>query len=413
MNAQVLESVGNITYKDVPKPMLSFGDVLVEVKAAGICGSDIPRIYTNGAHNMPLIPGHEFAGQVVCAPGVGARWMGKRVGVFPLIPCRKCPQCLEKKYEMCNHYDYLGSRSDGAYAEFVKVPRWNLIELPDNVSFEVAAMLEPMAVALHAIRQTGLDIHFSPKNQPAPAQPENSSANSENTISLGSSNDFVSLQNVDKQNTKNDKIADITVNSAKESNFTEIDHPKALVIGLGTIGLFVCMHLSAMGIDVYAIGNKDYQKDQAISIGLPKDHIRIGKDIESNTAWLYERTDGMYADLVFECVGRQETLVEAIESAKPAGTVVTVGNPFSDMTLPRDTYWKILRRQLTLSGTWNSSFTHEDSDDWNTVIRMLAEGPIHPENLISHRFPLEDLTKGLEIMRDKTEPYTKVMITNE
>lgn len=379
MNAQVLESVGNITYKDVPKPMLSFGDVLVEVKAAGICGSDIPRIYTNGAHNMPLIPGHEFAGQVVCAPGVGARWMGKRVGVFPLIPCRKCPQCLEKKYEMCNHYDYLGSRSDGAYAEYVKVPRWNLIELPDNVSFEVAAMLEPMAVALHAIRQAGLDIN------PADGQGQS----------------IASLENVDNKE------------NADTPNFTDVHQPKALVIGLGTIGLFVCMHLSAMGIETYAIGNKDYQKDQALSIGLDEDHIKIGKDVEANNSWIYERTDGNYADFVFECVGRQETLVEALESAKPAGTVVTVGNPFSDMTLPRDTYWKILRSQLTLCGTWNSSFTHEDHDDWNTVIRMLSEGLIHPENLISHRFPLEDLTKGLEIMRDKTEPYTKVMITNE
>lgn len=379
MNAQVLESVGNITYKDVPKPMLSFGDVLVEVKAAGICGSDIPRIYTNGAHNMPLIPGHEFAGQVVCAPGVGARWMGKRVGVFPLIPCRKCPQCLEKKYEMCNHYDYLGSRSDGAYADFVKVPRWNLIELPDNVSYEVAAMLEPMAVALHAIRQAGLDIN------PADGQGQS----------------IASLENIDNKE------------NADTPNFTDVQQPKALVIGLGTIGLFVCMHLSAMGIETYAIGNRDYQKDQALSIGLDEDHIKIGKDVEANTSWIYERTDGNYADFVFECVGRQETLVEAIESAKPAGTVVTVGNPFSDMTLPRDTYWKILRSQLTLCGTWNSSFIHEDHDDWNTVIRMLSEGLIHPENLISHRFPLEDLTKGLEIMRDKTEPYTKVMITNE
>ena len=377
MNAQVLENIGNITYKDVPKPMLGFGDVLVEVKAAGICGSDIPRIYTNGAHNMPLIPGHEFAGQVVCAPGVGAKWMGKRVGVFPLIPCHKCPQCLEKKYEMCNHYDYLGSRSDGAYAEFVKVPRWNLIELPDNVSFEVAAMLEPMAVALHAIRQAGLDIN--------PAD--------------GKGQSIASLENLDNKE------------NADTPNFTDVHQPKALVIGLGTIGLFVCMHLSAMGIETYAIGNKDYQKDQALSIGLDEDHIKIGKDVEANTSWIYERTDGNYADFVFECVGRQETLVEAIESAKPAGTVVTVGNPFSDMTLPRDTYWKILRSQLTLCGTWNSSFIHEDHDDWNTVIRMLSEGLIHPENLISHRFPLEDLTKGLEIMRDKTEPYTKVMIT--
>lgn len=379
MHAQVLESVGNITYKEVPKPMLSFGDVLVEVKAAGICGSDIPRIYTNGAHNMPLIPGHEFAGKVVCAPGVGAKWMGKRVGVFPLIPCHNCPQCLEKKYEMCKHYDYLGSRSDGAYADFVKVPRWNLIELPDNVSYEVAAMLEPMAVALHAIRQAGLDIN------PADGQGQS----------------IASLENVDNKE------------NADTPNFTDVHQPKALVIGLGTIGLFVCMHLSAMGIETYAIGNKDYQKDQALSIGLDEEHIKIGKDVEANTSWIYERTDGNYADFVFECVGRQETLVEALESAKPAGTVVTVGNPFSDMTLPRDTYWKILRSQLTLCGTWNSSFTHEDHDDWNTVIRMLSEGLIHPENLISHRFPLEDLTKGLEIMRDKTEPYTKVMITNE
>ena len=98
--------------------------------------------------------------------------------------------------------------------------------------------------------------------------------------------------------------------------YETVDQPKALVIGLGTIGFFVCMHLSAMGLDVYAIGNKDYQKDQAISIGIPKDHIRIGKDIESNTAWLYERTDGANADVVFECVGRQETLVEAHRSSK-------------------------------------------------------------------------------------------------
>ena len=99
MYAMNLESVGKLEYVELDKPKIGFNDVLVEVKAAGICGSDIPRIYETGAHNMPLIPGHEFAGEVVCAPGVGSKWLGKRVGVFPLIPCRKCAPCLDRKYD--------------------------------------------------------------------------------------------------------------------------------------------------------------------------------------------------------------------------------------------------------------------------------------------------------------------------
>ena len=73
--------------------------------------------------------------------------------VFPLIPCRKCIPCKNKRFEMCRHYSYLGSRSDGGFAEYVAVPVWNLIELPESVSFEQAAMMEPMAVAVHAMRE--------------------------------------------------------------------------------------------------------------------------------------------------------------------------------------------------------------------------------------------------------------------
>ena len=129
--------------------------MLIAVKACGICGSDIPRAYRDGAHNMPLVIGHEFSGCVsaVC-DGVSSEWIGKNVGVFPLIPCRKCKPCLNRQYEMCRHYDYLGSRSNGGFAEYVTVPEWNIIELPEGVSYEAAAMIEPMAVAVHAMRRT-------------------------------------------------------------------------------------------------------------------------------------------------------------------------------------------------------------------------------------------------------------------
>ena len=80
-------------------------------------------------------------------------WIGKRTGVFPLIPCRRCRSCSERRYEMCRGYSYLGSRRDGGFAEYVVVPEWNLIELAANVSYEEAAMSEPMAVAVHAIRR--------------------------------------------------------------------------------------------------------------------------------------------------------------------------------------------------------------------------------------------------------------------
>ena len=142
MKAWVLEDVGDIQYKEAAKPHISENEVLVAVKAAGICGSYIPRIYQTGAHQMPLIPGHEFAGQVVqTGENADAKWRNKRVGIFPLIPCWKCIACIKGQYELCRNYSYLGSRRDGGFAEYVAVPERNLIELPENVSYEEAAML--------------------------------------------------------------------------------------------------------------------------------------------------------------------------------------------------------------------------------------------------------------------------------
>lgn len=73
--------------------------------------------------------------------------------MFPLIPCGKCKCCQDKRYEMCSNYNYLGSRCNGGLAEYVAVPEWNLLELTENISYRQAAMLEPMAVAVHAMRQ--------------------------------------------------------------------------------------------------------------------------------------------------------------------------------------------------------------------------------------------------------------------
>lgn len=352
MKSQNLYGINILKFEEVNTPKFMENEAIVQVKAAGICGSDIPRIYKTGAHRHPLIPGHEFSGKVVeVGAEVDSKWVGKRVGIFPLIPCKECGPCLDHNYEMCRNYDYLGSRRDGGFAEYVVVPEWNLIELPDSVTYEQAAMLEPMAVAAHAFR-----------------------------VALGdkSASDFA----------KNINIA---------------------VCGLGTIGLLITMLLKQAGFNnILLIGNKEAQMKAAEKLGISNDNYCDSKQINVSE-WIFTQTNQNGVDVFFECVGKNETIAQAIDLCAPAGKVTLVGNPYSDIDLDKQIYWKILRNQLSVKGIWNSSYTHEKDDDWHYVLHLLENQSIHPEVFISHRYELENLHKGLEIMRDKTEDYIKVM----
>lgn len=345
MKAWVLHNVGDLRLETVGEPVLGEHEVLVEIKAVGICGSDIPRIYQNGAYHHPLIPGHEFAGVVVKTGTLAdTSWIGQRVGVFPLIPCKECAPCRQKQYELCRNYSYLGSRTDGGFAEYAAVPEENLIRLPDNVSFEEAAMLEPMAVAVHAMRRIEADA--------------------------------------------SGRIA---------------------VCGAGTIGLLLYLFLKEAGMkNIVVFGNKEFQKQILMNLGLREDDYC---DIRGQDAgqWLLDRTDGLGVDVFFECVGKNETFVQALNQTAFSGKIMLMGNPFGDMNLERSVYWKILRNQITVKGNWNSTFTHEPSDDWHYVLERLEKKRIKPAELITHRFKLEELEQGFHIMRDKTEDYVKIM----
>lgn len=351
MKAWVLHGIGDLRYEDADMPLLRPDEVLVEIEACGICGSDIPRIYQTGTYHFPTIPGHEFSGMV---KGIGSRvdscCLGKRVGVFPLIPCMECEQCQRQQYEMCRHYSYLGSRTDGGFAEYVAVPQWNLMELPGNISFEQAAMLEPMAVAVHAMR-SAFDGY--------------------------------------KELTEQTRIA---------------------VCGFGTIGVLLAMFLLEAGCrNLLVVGNKDFQREVAAELGIPAENIldSRGKD---TALWLMERTGGHGPDIFFDCVGRQEVLTAGMNATATGGVIQLVGNPASDMLLDKNAYWNILRRQLTLRGSWNSSYTQSDDDDWHYCLKRLSGERIHPERFITHRLRLSELWQGIHIMRDKTEEYGKVMI---
>lgn len=152
----------------------------------------------------------------------------------------------------------------------------------------------------------------------------------------------------------------------------------------------------------------DRSRNQVISMGIPPERY-CDSHRHSAGAWLRERG----VDLFFECTGRNEALSWGIDSMRPMGRVVLVGNPFSDMTLEKDIYWKILRNQLTVTGTWNSSFTGKAEDDWHYVLDRLEQGAVRPAELITHRLPLAGLLDGLIIMKEKKEDCCKIVVCPE
>jgi L-iditol 2-dehydrogenase len=156
MKGAVLHAPGDVRFEDVPIPSIRPTEVLLRVKAAGNCGSDLKRIMVEGTHVFPCIPGHEFSGEVAeVGEGVEGWQPGDRVTAAPMLPCFRCEWCLQGQYNLCDDYDYVGSRSHGAFAEYMKIPAFNLVKLPDTVSDEAGAMTDPAGVALHALRRAG------------------------------------------------------------------------------------------------------------------------------------------------------------------------------------------------------------------------------------------------------------------
>jgi L-iditol 2-dehydrogenase len=140
---------------DWPLPRLPEGWALVKVSYAGICGSDIPRFFTTGSYHSPMIIGHEFSG-VVAKSTPGRIAEGTPVAVLPIIPCGTCEGCLTTGQPFhCDHYQFIGSRNDGGFAEYCAVKEENLFPLAEGQDLKVGAMIELFAVGLHVVRRSG------------------------------------------------------------------------------------------------------------------------------------------------------------------------------------------------------------------------------------------------------------------
>ena len=347
MKACVLYAVGDLRYEEAPKPSPGKNEVLIKIKASGVCGSDIPRVFTKGTYHFPTIPGHEFAGQIVeVGEGTDSRLVGRKAAVFPLLPCKKCEACNIGEYAQCKEYNYFGSRCDGGFAEYIAVPVWNLVMVPDSLSYEEAAMAEPAAVAVHALRQASIEIGDS-----------------------------------------------------------------VVIFGAGPIGLMLGQWAQAWGAGKVLLVDIDEGKI-AFAKEMGFENVWNSKNGEP-IKWIHEMTGNRGADLAVEGAGVSSTLEQCLGCVRPFGRIVAMGNPAGDMKLSQKAYWELLRKQLTISGTWNSSFVSLPKNDWDLAINAMAQGMINVKPFITHKFSLKQCNEALIMMKDRSTFFNKVMFVME
>ena len=151
MKAALVYGIDDIRYEDTPDPGIEKDDqVKIRVKACGICRSDVPRVLNGTARYYPIILGHEFSGIVEeVGPNVTKVKPGDHVAGVPLIPCFECDDCKRGDYSLCKNYSFVGSRQQGAYADYCVIPETNVVKIPENTPWNQGALIETSTVALH------------------------------------------------------------------------------------------------------------------------------------------------------------------------------------------------------------------------------------------------------------------------
>ena len=157
MFQQVMAAPKKVMFQEIAIPELKPGEVLVKIRRIGVCGSDI-HVY-HGKHpftSYPITQGHEVSGEI-CALGDGVENLeiGWKVTIQPQVVCGKCYPCVHNKYNLCEHLKVMGFQTTGTASEYFAVDAAKITRLPETISFDEGAMIEPLAVAVHAIRRAG------------------------------------------------------------------------------------------------------------------------------------------------------------------------------------------------------------------------------------------------------------------
>lgn len=292
MKALVLKEYNLFEVADVDAPKPGDNDVLVAVKACGICGSDVHGMDgSTGRRIPPIIMGHEAAGVIAEVGSAVTEWaVGERVTFDSTVYCGKCAYCREGRINLCDNRRVLGVscedyRQHGAFAEYIAVPQHILYRLPDSVSFVQAAMVEALSIAAHAVGIT-------------PVAPGDC----------------------------------------------------AVVVGAGAIGLLIAQTLRVAGCGMVAVVDIDAARlDLAARLGAIAILDPTRHDVPDEVSKL---TSGRGADLVFEAVGAPATIDLCLACVRKGGNVTLVGNASPRVELALQS---TVTREITLRGSCASA----------------------------------------------------------
>jgi len=313
---------------DIKKPIITEDEVLIKSKVAGICGSDLHHYVGSKRKVLNLLQraktlffphstiiGHEFSGLVAeKGKNVTNVELNERVTALPSTSCHECKYCEKGLMRLCENFRMI----PGTFSEFVKVPAESILKIPDQLSYEEAAMIEPLACALHGIR----------------------------------------LANIEK-------------------------HHSVAVIGAGTIGLLVLLGVKALGVKQATIYDI-----VPFKLNLAK---KLGADFAINSKIKPSGKEGLTQeiDIVIECVGGSGgTLNQASNIVKKRGKIVTFGTFVSTKQFNFD---KFRSREITLLGSEGC-----EKQDFVDAINLLSSGKVDVKPLITHTFPLRNITEAFE-----------------
>ena len=332
MQAMLLKQYMNLELVEMPEPTIGPDDVLVRVRACGICGSDVHGLDgSTGRRLPPLVMGHEAAGEVVeFGANVTDLKAGDRVTFDSTVYCGRCFFCSRGDINLCDNREVLGVspgpyRRHGAFAEYVSVPRRIMYRLPDNLSYEQAALIEAVSVGVHAVNLT--------------------------PITLGDT---------------------------------------AVVVGSGMIGLLTIQAVKHAGAArVIAVDTDDDRLRRSLELGATDTVNPKSTDAAEAIRAL---TDGQGAAVALECVGATEPIQTAIAGVRKGGTVTLVGNISPEIKLPLQS---VVSRQIRLQGSCASNGEYPASielmsrgaikvDSMISAVAPLAEGPSWFDRLYRH-----------------------------
>ena len=322
MRAAVLHSISDLRVEVVDPPRLGSADILLHVAYCGVCGSDVPRIIKDAAHDYPIILGHEFSGVIeAVGDGLSPDLKGRRAVCAPLIPDFSDPQCAKGNYSLGRNYKFIGSSEPGGFAEYVTMPVRNAIIVDDSLDLLSASFLEPLTVALHAINITA----YRPGR-------------------------------------------------------------KVAVIGVGGIGLLMVQCLKQLGTQSISAFDVDDHK-----LGLAKDmgaKFGFNSQDEDILEKAFEQAAPSGYDFVFEAAGAPAAEILALKLAAPSGNVVYAGTPHSALTLQPAEFELIIRKELTLKGSWLNYSAPFPGWEWEYGVEMLTKQQIDTGSLMGSTMPL-------------------------